>query len=297
MSAGISLALLSALLFSANNLLGKFVSGTWGLRASLLVQYAFMAAFGAVALALFGSFAIAPGPMGWAVLAGCGAVGYAGVACLLLALRRAPVAVVLCVAYSYVFFGYLANVALFPERESLSWARLALGTAFFAAVAAFLFERDAATGRLRLGAAALLPVATALCWAAYFSASNWLLRAAALTDLQVTFWTEGAVLAVAAMAYVGTRAWRRPVARAPAAHGAWARLAYLGWALSMYGGVLTLNMAFARAPANLVNFVGLSSLVLAPALAYVFLGERLTRVQTATAAVAAALLGAFVLAG
>lgn len=295
MTTGLLLAFASAVLFAANNLLGKFVSSGFSIRASMVVQYAFMAVFGAVAVALFGTFRASLDGLGWAVLAGCGIVGYLGFAVFLLALRRAPIGVVISVSYAYVFVAYLANAWLFPEVEKLSVLRLALGAAFFAVIAFFLVERRA-DGKVRIGASAALPLVTALCWGAYMAAMNWLLKTGRLTDVQVTFYSEGAIFLVAAAAWAATLAWRQ-APRAAGKMGTRAKLAYLGWGLAMYGGVLTANMAFSRAPANLVNFVALSSVVIAPALGYVFFREKMTRAQVATGAVAALLLGAFVLAG
>lgn len=296
MTLGIIFAFGSALLFATNNLLGKYISQGLSISTSLIIQYVLMVIFGTIAVALVGDFSAPLDALGWGVLAGCGVIGYAGIAFLLWALRCNPVGVVMAVSYAYVFVAYILNAWLFPGIEKLSPLRLILGGAFFLTIVVFLFERNQG-GKMRLNLTALLPLVTALCWGVYMAAMNWFLKTDRLTDVQTTLYSSSAILCVALL--VGMLAWKKgkPRVSSKKLTRRQSQCAYLGWGLAMYGGALTANMAFFRAPANLVNFIGLSAVILTPILSYVFFRETLTRKNLITIIVAAFLLGTFVLMG
>lgn len=94
-----------------------------------------------------------------------GISGYAGIFAYLASSKHMPLGVSLAIAYGYVIVLYFVNAEMFPS-ETLSFPRLAIATAFFASVAAFLVL-ESRKGR-NIFQHVWLPLVSLVSWTVYF---------------------------------------------------------------------------------------------------------------------------------
>ncbi|USN55119.1 MAG: hypothetical protein H6765_00415 [Candidatus Peribacteria bacterium] len=119
-----------------------------------------------------------------------GVIGYAGIWLLFKAMSKLDVAIVMMIASSYVFFSYFLNIALFPDVETLSWAKIGLALIFFVIVCLQLLQKNTTTQRFEINTWMLVPVGTALCWSVFFGLINYFVKDGYLSPFQSVFYTE-----------------------------------------------------------------------------------------------------------
>lgn len=80
------------------------------------------------------------------------------------------------IAFSYVFFSYLLNLALFPAVELLSREKVGVAVLFFGVICLLLFHRDQQSQRIELDVNMLYPLGTAVCRSIFFAANNYFIK-------------------------------------------------------------------------------------------------------------------------
>ncbi|EKD66433.1 MAG: hypothetical protein ACD_49C00042G0006 [uncultured bacterium (gcode 4)] len=276
------------------NVLSKYISVNFDIYKSLFYQYLFTSLYGIIFLLIsktpFLNFDL---KIFWLFIL-IWFFGYSGIWSLYKALKHLNNAIVMVIAYTYVFLSYFLNIFLIWDIEKFSNFKLVLSVVYFAIISLFLFERNEKK-KIKVNKYAIYAFITSISWTIYNWINNFIIKNQIASPVQMIFYSE-LLIFIFSIFYFSVFILRNNIKLKKELKLNNKQLkSYLLVALFFFIWWFLTFTWYKYISGNIVNFINLFSVILVPIFTFIFLKEKLSSKQIATIFLAFIVLVLFIL--
>lgn len=276
------------------NVLSKYISVNFDIYKSLFYQYLFTSLYGLIFLLItqtpFLSFDL---KIFWLFIL-IWFFWYLGIWSFFKALKHLNNAVVMVIAYTYVFMSYFLNIFLIWDIEKFSNFKLILSVIYFLIISLFLFERNEKK-KIKINKYAIYALITSISWTIYNWINNFIIKNHIALPAQMIFYSEFLIFLLAFLYFsvfivknnIKLKTELKLTSKQLKSYLLVALFFFIWW-------FLTFNW-YKYISWNIVNFINLFSVILVPIFTFIFLKEKLNSKQIATIFLAFIVLVLFIL--
>ena len=268
---------LAVIFFSLGNIVCKYISLNFNIYKTLFFQYVFVTLLGFIYLLVFWSFSIDYSLFNLMLYWSLWFFWYLAIWAMLEWMKYLSNAIVLIISYSYVFLCYFINSFIFSEIESFSFFKLILATLFFISISIFLVEKDWETKEIKINKKIIFPILTAVGWTIYYTLNNYFIKTEIFSPTQWIFYSEFFILIFSTMAYIWNSIfWKIKI---DFKIGNKQFLGSFSLAVLFFLWILSTLIAYKEISWNLVNFIGLFSIISTAILSLFIFKDKLIKKQ------------------
>ncbi|EKE27557.1 MAG: hypothetical protein ACD_3C00192G0002 [uncultured bacterium (gcode 4)] len=283
-------ALLGTLSYAIANTLIKYVSLNFNLYKSMFFQYIFVSFFGFLLVTFFDSYKF---DMLWhlPLFTIIAVWGFFGIWWLMKWMQHLNSWVNFVVANMYVVLAYFVNNYLFPGIETFTVAKILTALLFFIIVSVLLFEKNE-DKKIRFNSKIIFSIIAAIGWTIYSTSTNFAVKTWVITPFQGMFYCELSITLIVIMVYLGNSMYNKKFDFKISAHHLFSNMLVsffiFAWAVWFF-------VWFSKTLWNYVNIIWLAQIPTLAILSFIFLKDRMTKLQISTVAWALAVLILFMI--
>lgn len=282
------------ILTSLWSVISKYISVNFDIYKSLFYQYLFISFYAFAFLLLswtpFLNFDL---KISWLFIL-IWFFWYSGIWALYKALKHLNNAIVMVIAFTYVFLSYFLNIFLIWDIEKFSNLKLVLSIVYFLLISLFLFERNEKK-KIKINKYAVYAFITSVSWTIYYWINNFIIKNQIATPVQMIFYSEFFIFIYSIIFFSIFLFNNKINLKNELKLNKSQVISYLSVALFLFTGWLLFFIWYKYVSWNIVNFIWLFSVITTPILTFIFLKEKLNSKQIATIFLAFIVLVLFIL--
>ncbi|MCK9272871.1 DMT family transporter [Candidatus Gracilibacteria bacterium] len=287
-------AIIGMILTSLGSVISKYISVNFDIYKSLFYQYLFISFYAFAFLLLSGTPFLNFDLKISGLFILIGFFGYSGIWALYKALKHLNNAIVMVIAFTYVFLSYFLNIFLIGDIEKFSNLKLVLSIVYFLLISLFLFERNEKK-KIKINKYAVYAFITSVSWTIYYGINNFIIKNQIATPVQMIFYSEFFIFIYSIIFFSIFLFNNKINLKNELKLNKSQVISYLSVALFLFTGGLLFFIGYKYVSGNIVNFIGLFSVITTPILTFIFLKEKLNSKQIATIFLAFIVLVLFIL--